>query len=391
MEPNSKMIVCKFFKSKGQCPLDKNCPNEKGHKRCFPFLNGKCDRNENCAFFHDLKEHALIHKADFCELFKRTGKCYNGPSCPFAVFHKNCKYFADGDCKKGQNCPFYHNLFEENKRENEENKGNHQKNNRNIPQNNNNNNMAPNKNFPGIQNFMGIQNINNNINNNNDKKPICKYFNADGKCTKGENCKFSHQKNKEMEVCQEFLGGDCKNGNNCQKLHVCRHFLKGVCKSGEKCGFLHFRPEISDVKSEKSEKSENSHQSWRKNEKNDNFQKICEDFWKGECKYGKKCRNRHVCKHFYKGFCKNGENCTFEHFKPDSTNLKTPEKPQKTPKKEENNTEDENICCICMEKPRTHAPVPCGHMIYCEDCILRCGKTCAKCRTPITSIVKIFK
>lgn len=371
MEPNSKMIVCKFFKSKGQCPLDKNCPNEKGHKRCFPFLNGKCDRNENCAFFHDIKEHALINKEDSCKSFKRTGKCSAGPQCPFAVFHKSCKYFAEGDCKKGQNCPFYHNLEEENKGENMA-----------IV----NNNMAPNKNSQGIQSFLGIQHQNNNINNNNDKKPICKYFAAEGKCAKGENCKFSHEKNKEKEICQEFLEGDCKNGKNCEKLHVCRHFLKGFCQKAEKCGFLHFRPEISDVKSEK---SENSHQSWRKNEKNDNSQKVCEDFLKGNCKYGKNCRNRHVCRHFYQGFCKNGESCTFEHFKPDS-NLKIPEKTPKTKKKEEN-SEDENICCICMEKPRTHAPVPCGHMIYCEDCILRCGKTCAKCRTPITSIVKIFK
>ena len=118
-----------------------------------------------------------------------------------------------------------------------------------------------------------------------------------------------------------------------------------------------------------------------------------------------------------------GENCGLEHFKPEKNekeerNEKKHEKEEKNDKKQERNekkqeknekkqeknekkqekkeekkeeTEDENICCICMEKPRTHAPVPCGHMIYCEDCILRCGKTCAKCRTPITSIMKIYK
>lgn len=127
-----------------------------------------------------------------------------------------------------------------------------------YPQNNN-------KNFPGIQNFLGNPSNNNNIEIiNNDKKQICKSCAADGKCAKGENCKFSHEKNKEKEVCQEFLGGDCKNGKNCEKLHVCRHFLKGFCQKGEKCSFLHFRPEISDVKSEKSEKSENSHENLEK-------------------------------------------------------------------------------------------------------------------------------
>lgn len=202
-----KLISCFYFKYTGKCPLNSSCPDILGHKRCLAFLYGDC-LIDNCAFYHDLKGKAALTNEDFCKSFKATGSCDLNESCKFSFFHKNCRHFLKGNCAKGANCPFYHNIATE-------------------------------------------------VSKPKETREICKHFLA-GTCKYGEKCFKLHQKQeqsqlsgansaKKEKLCQEFVKGTCPRGKSCPMVHVCRHFLKGFCKLGVKCTFPHI-----DVK-EKSE------------------------------------------------------------------------------------------------------------------------------------------
>ncbi len=60
---------------------------------------------------------------------------------------------------------------------------------------------------------------------------------------------------------------------------------------------------------------------------------------------------------------------------------------------EEKEIDESKICVICLDQERSHACVPCGHKVLCEECapqIQREGK-CPICRAEITSCTKIFE
>ena len=50
---------------------------------------------------------------------------------------------------------------------------------------------------------------------------------------------------------------------------------------------------------------------------------------------------------------------------------------------------EEPICVICMDEPRTHAAIPCGHRHYCGTCIKKLT-ICAMCQQPIQYKCQIF-
>lgn len=43
-------------------------------------------------------------------------------------------------------------------------------------------------------------------------------------------------------------------------------------------------------------------------------------------------------------------------------------------------------CSICMEQPKTHAYIECGHLCACQNCAIRIGTTCPICREDSTYI-----
>lgn len=54
---------------------------------------------------------------------------------------------------------------------------------------------------------------------------------------------------------------------------------------------------------------------------------------------------------------------------------------------------DENLCCICLNRPRSVAMVPCGHKCVCSD--VKChggmvGKRCPICREKVERTMRIF-
>lgn len=84
---------------------------------------------------------------------------------------------------------------------------------------------------------------------------VCSFF-LSGNCTKGKECRYSHDSTKKPEtssapVCKFYLEGNCKQGNRCKFSHEkekyldkksktpCKEFLKGTCNRGATCLFSH--------------------------------------------------------------------------------------------------------------------------------------------------------
>lgn len=81
---------------------------------------------------------------------------------------------------------------------------------------------------------------------------LCRYW-MEGKCTKGEECTFSHaqkplktpEEAKSEQVCKFFMAGNCLKGDTCLYSHdlsrvPCKFFhVKNECSAGDSCRFSH--------------------------------------------------------------------------------------------------------------------------------------------------------
>eukprot|EP01083_Nonionella_stella_P235813 828819_1 len=52
-------------------------------------------------------------------------------------------------------------------------------------------------------------------------------------------------------------------------------------------------------------------------------------------------------------------------------------------------SEEPDVCCICLDAPKTHALIPCGHKCSCKDCS-KYLKKCPICRRRVTKAFQIF-
>jgi len=53
--------------------------------------------------------------------------------------------------------------------------------------------------------------------------------------------------------------------------------------------------------------------------------------------------------------------------------------------------DEDDTCVVCMEKPKTHLLVPCGHKCLCEDCSKKDLKDCPICRKAILQTLKVYQ
>ena len=56
--------------------------------------------------------------------------------------------------------------------------------------------------------------------------------------------------------------------------------------------------------------------------------------------------------------------------------------------------EDETLCVLCLDAPKDHIIIPCGHQCVCEACAEKLKEArsplCPFCRAPINSTHKVF-
>jgi hypothetical protein len=56
--------------------------------------------------------------------------------------------------------------------------------------------------------------------------------------------------------------------------------------------------------------------------------------------------------------------------------------------------DEETLCVLCMDAPKDHIIIPCGHQCVCEACAEELKKArsslCPFCRTPINATFKVF-
>jgi hypothetical protein len=61
---------------------------------------------------------------------------------------------------------------------------------------------------------------------------------------------------------------------------------------------------------------------------------------------------------------------------------------------EPNSVPHDETCVVCMDEKKTHAAVPCGHLLVCTNCadqlLIHNNNDCPTCRTPVQQYMKIF-
>ena len=58
-------------------------------------------------------------------------------------------------------------------------------------------------------------------------------------------------------------------------------------------------------------------------------------------------------------------------------------------------TDEQTLCVVCMDAPKTHAIVPCGHVCICEGCAEKllapqAPLVCPMCREHATMVMKLY-
>lgn len=125
------------------------------------------------------------------------------------------------------------------------------------------------------------------------KEPLpvaCWYF-MNGMCTKGDQCKFSHDAVLVAQAClaEESSGGQKRKfeesaGSSSQKRRACWYFMRGLCNKGERCAFSHDPDIVAEAQNDVS--ASNDFIGFKK--------EMCRFFvTKGKCKFGEFCNNAH--------------------------------------------------------------------------------------------------
>ena len=90
----------------------KNYKSVKSKQVCQFYINGACKKGDKCPYSHDVEQ---IHKKELCK-FYLSGKCMKGDKCLYShdLSEIPCKYFHGlGFCENFQNCPFSHERLDQ--------------------------------------------------------------------------------------------------------------------------------------------------------------------------------------------------------------------------------------------------------------------------------------
>ncbi len=68
-----------------------------------------------------------------------------------------------------------------------------------------------------------------------------------------------------------------------------------------------------------------------------------------------------------------------------------PARQQPPPVVADDSDDDHRVCVVCLERAKSTALVPCGHMCLCDSCASAKGlKKCPICRADVVSVLRVF-
>ncbi|KAL4485397.1 hypothetical protein ABPG72_008265 [Tetrahymena utriculariae] len=186
------------------------------NKICYQFKEGNCQKGDDCEYSHTIPNR----DQGIGTLFRGNRNNNNnnnyeskGQSEANQDQEKTkiCRFFLQGNCQYGDNCKYMHSQNEDN----QANQAAHSKEDRFGARKTYDNARRQQENYEHREQDEGFK--------DQEKTRICRYF-LQGSCTKGEECKFLHQKSE----------------GEAQPKKVCYNFQNnGFCKMGDKCKFSH--------------------------------------------------------------------------------------------------------------------------------------------------------
>jgi E3 ubiquitin-protein ligase makorin len=143
-----------------------------------------------------------------------------------------CKYFARGECLKGKDCTFRHELDPQDSGDEDEETSV----------------AKPHQVSSGTSRFRTVP---------------CKYF-SQGSCSKGKDCTFLHEtvEGGEQQQAPRAPGAPqtVTPSSRCFRTVPCKYFSQGSCHKGSECTFLHEGVQQGSSNSEKQQHQDNN---WR--------------------------------------------------------------------------------------------------------------------------------
>jgi hypothetical protein len=177
---------------------------------CSHFLRGSCRYGHTCQYSHG--SHIGIRKVS--QAVQSVGSEPESPRRTHTVPFGICKFFVQGRCKNGVDCPFSHSPVEVQPGESQST-------------------WPPARATNQQQNPIFLR-------SESTSKTPCIYF-AKGKCSNGVACSFSHAGTTPGSNSSINLQHICEDtvALKGSVLVPCKFFLQGSCTKGGKCQFFH--------------------------------------------------------------------------------------------------------------------------------------------------------
>ena len=275
----TKKIIGKKDETEEEVTILDNTRTEKRPTTCLYFRLGLC-KSQKCQMNHEKG----------IELNKREPK--SQPLQQADNANKICIHHRMGKCRRGEKCPFKHEIKEKT------------------------------------------------INTE------CIYHNR-GFCNRGDQCKFKHKENipdenqnnknqERKERCIDFDNGYCPRKQNCQYKHCKDRVNTNRWKEERRHPPQQYRVNPDNTRSERTREPGRMNANRRKERRftspqprmtpNRDMNERCEDFDKGYCPRKNQCQQKHCkdrinsestneerCRYFDRGYCQRGETCRYTH------------------------------------------------------------------------------
>eukprot|EP00929_Paragymnodinium_shiwhaense_P047338 TRINITY_DN2400_c0_g1_i1.p1 TRINITY_DN2400_c0_g1~~TRINITY_DN2400_c0_g1_i1.p1 ORF type:complete len:842 (+),score=148.31 TRINITY_DN2400_c0_g1_i1:61-2526(+) len=270
---------------------------------CRFFLEGTCQRGNQCGFAHG--EHELGQPAS-------DPAAFPPPAQEQSEKRTICKFWLEGTCGRGDQCGFAHGDHELGQRL-EHGAGAA---------------YRPAVQEPLENRTIVVKRVTSGaaytppVQEQSEKRTICKFW-LEGSCGRGAQCGFAHG---EHELGQHDPSAYRPPGQESGKRTICRFWLEGHCDRGSQCGFAHGEHELGQrLGPGGAVAASSSYTPPARAEAQARYQPARaggpaaaalpapEHYRPPSASFGAGPQKRTICKFFLQGLCRAGSSCTFAH------------------------------------------------------------------------------